>query len=231
MASAFYTQRWYDQDPSLASFVGGLEQLEGEDNRVLFSKLILHVCQVLKRRNRKDGELLKLGADRIMGVLKAQGKRRASDRDTDFFKAMTAVYQLEDEKRLFVAARITESIQCLAVYEKAIVVRPHYRRRDLEEVAALLRQTLEHGLSAGLEYLESIGLQCLLEEAPSVLLETETAGATIDLSDEALWADSLWTTETAGSAKDKDKAPPKEVPTKKVMEQDKSLKVRKKPLP
>lgn len=147
-------KRWYDKEPRVSDAFARLLILPAE-HRNLFSDVINQCSIHLKKQSQNHGGLTSLGGDRIIGLLKAQKRRRPEDQDKYFHKAMTNLYILEDIQRDFMAERVYISINC---YDEYIhVCKRMEKAQDIKEMGNLVSITIGKGLRAGEKYMITIG--------------------------------------------------------------------------
>lgn len=146
--------RWYEKDPDIAGAFEAIENMP-EHYRQIIAQVIVGITQRLKAQNRGQG-LISIGSDRIMGLMKAQQKRRKIDLDKLFHKAHTNLFILPDDQRNFMAERIYISVICLNEYFE--ICDRQNKIPDLRELASLINEAMDKGLRAAEKFMISRNL-------------------------------------------------------------------------
>lgn len=154
MEKRFY-RRWYDQGPHINQAVTELLRLSMEYQQV-FSHLILSVSDALQEAHRKQGQLKSLGADRATGLIKAQEKRRAEDKNPQLGKAFRRIFVLSDTHRKFLMARVSMSVWSLKEYQATC--QRHDREENIKEAIGLIHAGFEKGLAGPKAYIDKLNL-------------------------------------------------------------------------
>jgi hypothetical protein len=136
--------RWYEKDPDVADAFRSIELLP-EHYREILADVIVQVTNRLKNHNKNQG-IISIGSDRVMGLMKAQQKRRKVDSNKLMHKAHTNLFILPDEQRTLMGERIYISVACLNEYFQACD--RLNKLPDLREVATLLNEGIDKGLRA-----------------------------------------------------------------------------------
>jgi hypothetical protein len=136
--------RWYEKDPDVADAFQSIE-LMPEHYREIIADVIVQVTNRLKNHNKGQG-VISIGSDRVMGLMKAQQKRRKADSNKLMHKAHTNLFILPDEQRHLMGERIYISVECLNEYFQACD--RLNKLPDLREVSTLLNEAMDKGLRA-----------------------------------------------------------------------------------
>ncbi len=129
----------------------------GPEYQVLFAHVILKVCDIfLTRKKEKANGLMEIGAEKIVGVLKAQNKRRWYDQNKTMHKAFTGMYRLEYHQQGYLGRRLLDAINLTDVYIESCD--QNRRPSDLYEVIEMLQLIVRDGFEAGKRYLVRLNL-------------------------------------------------------------------------
>lgn len=154
-------RRWYDQYPLIASAFAEIQTMSVE-HQDLFGQVIFSYYDWTQEKKKHDGSLRSLGVERAQGLHKLQKKRRKEDHEIILFKALKALYLIDEEERVPIAEKISYGILCLKKYSVACWLQE--RAEDIDEVKTLFKKALAGGMEAGIQYLISLKLNVFEEE-------------------------------------------------------------------
>jgi hypothetical protein len=109
--------RWHDLIPELAQAVRMLEKAPPEFQQ-LIARAIAGNMQLHEVPKHAEHGLKKLGTEKVIGLLKSQGKRRWYDRDPLIHQAFNCVYLMDDNRRRETAVKILVSLKALEEISK-----------------------------------------------------------------------------------------------------------------
>ena len=148
-------KRWYDQNPDIAKAFTSIQSMP-EEYQHLVGNVVIALCNRIKSQRIQNGELLKVGAERALGLLKSQSKRRIYDRDKVLHKAFNKLYLLEDKQRGYLAKRLCDGIFYMEEY---VLACDRVRKLpEMREVIYIFKLGIEEGPAAGEDYLQGLGL-------------------------------------------------------------------------
>lgn len=147
------SNRWYDTNVDVSESFTALCDMSLEYQH-LFGQILILVTQRVKDQNQPSNGLTSLGSERVMGLMKSQHKRRASDKDKVMYKAFTNMFLLGDQQRGQMAERLFLSMACADEYQ--LVCQRLGHGANYREMGQLISETLEKGLYAGERYLINI---------------------------------------------------------------------------
>lgn len=147
--------RWYDINPDIARAFTSIQTMDSAYQH-LVAEVILLLSTRIREQKVRNGELLKVGAERALGLLKSQSKRRLYDQDKMLHKAFNKLFLLEDKQRAYLAKRLCNGIFYMEEYIDACYRMG--RPEDIQEAIYLLKIAIDEGEDEGKEYLNSLGL-------------------------------------------------------------------------
>ena len=121
MAPKIGFTRWYDSLPELSQAVRLLERAN-PDHRDIICKFVVDMYEEHCTPNpHEDYGLKKLGAQKVIGLMKSKSKRRWYDQEPQVHKAFNALYVMDESMRYEAAIRILICLEALKQHDKQLL--------------------------------------------------------------------------------------------------------------
>lgn len=127
-------RRWYDQKPELSRCVSLLAAFPAEVQAIVGDGLVYLAEKEFKAHSLLSS-LKSLGPEKVLGIYKAQNRRRSIDAEPGMFQTLNYFYMLSPENQLLMAQMTIELVGYIARYFEACkLYRKDSRREHLIEL-------------------------------------------------------------------------------------------------